>query len=122
MNKTIKILLVDDDILTLMVQSKLLTGRGYEVFTSQTAVNIFATIDKYAPDIIIMDHDMPVVSGSEAIRQIKGNQRTSTIPVIYFSSVEHLADLAAETGADAYISKSKKTNEMISIIEGLVAH
>jgi len=104
--RAFKILIVDDDILTVHIQKKILMSRGYEVFTSNTAVNIFGIVAKYEPDLIIMDHNLPLVSGAEATKQLKANAQTAAIPVIYFSSALDIELLAKLAGSDAYVSKA----------------
>ena len=120
MKKTIKVLLFDDDIMVLRVLNKVLSRKGFEVATSKTAFDIFTTIAQHSPDIIIMDHDMPVVSGFEAIKQLKANEHTHLIPVIYFSSADGLAALAKEAGADSFVSKSSPTEHLTDRIESLI--
>jgi CheY-like chemotaxis protein len=71
MNEDIKVLIIDDDPMTLRIISTVLSRKGYPVFTSQTAVDVFNTVEKYDPDVILMDYDMPVVSGVYAIIQLK---------------------------------------------------
>ena len=112
-----KILIVDDDILTLSVYSRLLILKGYQVSTCNTAVGIFGTIIKYRPDVILMDYQMPAVSGLEAIKQLKSNDHFKFIPVIFFSSVTNLPELAQEAGADGYLSKISSNEELFAIIQ-----
>lgn len=114
-----KILIVDDDILSLRIYSRLLVMQGYEVATSHTAVGILGIIAEHGPDIIVMDHEMPVVTGFQAIKLLKANDQFRSIPVIYFSSVNNLPLLAIEAGSDAYVSKMGGPDELYAAIASM---
>jgi len=122
MNASTKILMVDDDKLTLGIYSKLLSLKGYMVVTSDTAIGIVTTTTQNSPDIILIDHEMPGMTGLEAIKQLKSDEYCKTIPVIYFSSVYNLPTLAAEAGSDAYLSRSSKLDELEAVIQNIIKH
>ncbi len=113
-------MLLDDDALMLYIKSKMLMQKGYEVCTSPNAVDIITQVSRYEPDVIIMDHNMPLISGVEAIKQLKADVRTNKIPVIFFSLVDNITELAKEAGADAFASKACSTDDIITIVERLV--
>lgn len=117
LKKKYKILIVDDDVLIQKIWTTILTAKGYAVATSFTAINIFNTVEEHAPDIILMDHQMPVVSGLEAIQQLKASLKYRSVPVIFFSSVFNLPELASEAGADVYVSKSEPHGEVANVID-----
>ena len=119
MEKHTRVLLVDDDKMILAVKGKQLSRRGYEVTICESAVNIITTVANCTPDIIIMDHNMPVVTGMEAIKLLKANEVTYSIPVIYHSSVSDLPAMAKEAGSDAYIAKSGNIDQLTSMITSL---
>jgi len=116
MEKVSKILLVDDDGFMLTMVGRLLSARGFNVTVADTAVAILDTVAEYTPDVIIMDNEMPVVSGHQAILELKSNSNTRGIPIIYFSSVYNLAELARNAGADAYLSKTDILDNIDDII------
>jgi len=120
MKQSTTVLIIDDDIITLRIQDKILTRMGYQVFTCITALNIFETIEKYAPDIIIMDHAMPFITGLEAIKQIRSNMLSSPIPIIFFSIYEDVAEEAIKAGATAYVPKGSTTDFLTNAINSLI--
>lgn len=115
-----KILICDDDILILHVYRKLLSMQGYDVVISQSAVDIIAQVAMHQPHLILMDHNMPVVSGMQAIRQLKVHEQFKHIPLIYFSTDIDLALLAKESGADGYVSKSDKPEYLFMVIAAIL--
>ena len=116
LKKKYKILIVDDDLLIQRIWTTILTTKGYLVATSLTAIDIFNTVDEHSPDMILMDHQMPVVSGLEAIQQLKASLKYRSVPIIFFSSVFNLPELARQAGADVYISKAESHGEVVNVI------
>ena len=102
-----KVLHVDDDEPTLRLVARYLKDFGFTVY-STTSPFIAPIIKAERPDVIIMDVDMPLLSGDRIVSIIRGND-FSTLPVIYFSSKpEHtLAAMVAKTRPATFIQKDK---------------
>ena len=102
-----KVLHVDDDEPTLRTVARHLEASGFVVF-STTSPFIAPIIQKERPDVIVMDVDMPLLSGDRIVSIIRGNE-FSTIPVIYFSgkSEHFLAGIAAKTQPATFTTKEK---------------
>jgi CheY-like chemotaxis protein len=66
---------------------------------------LIGVVREFRPGIIFMDHDMPGVSGMDATRELKSNPLSKSIPVIYFSGQDNVAELAATAGADDFLRK-----------------
>ena len=64
------------------------------------------------PDLVILDHWLPVSSGGDLCRQIKDYQPTANIPVMLVSAVVNLPELASFCRADDYIAKPFELEEM----------
>ena len=103
-----------------MAISKILTLRGYQVFTSGTAKGIIETVVEHKPDVILMDHYMPDGLGKDAIKQLKSSEITQSIPVIYFSTYASLGALAKEAGADGYVSKTSSVEFLTDSIDSFL--
>ena len=78
-------------------------------------------IKDFMPDLIFVDHRMPDMSGREATRLIKSSELTRRIPVIYFTGAEDGEELAKIAGADAFLPKPFKIEQMIALIEEKLA-
>ena len=102
-----KVLHVDDDEPTLRLVARHLERAGFVVF-STTSPFIAPLIHKERPDVIVMDIDMPLLSGDKIVSIIRGNE-FSTLPVVYFSGkAEHiLASMAAKTQPATFTTKEK---------------
>ena len=79
------IFIVDDDMTNLTVGADTLSVL-YNVFTFSSGKLLLKKLEKFIPDLILLDVDMPGMDGYEVIRQLKGNTGTSHIPVIFLTA------------------------------------
>ena len=105
-----KILLVDDARSVVLVMTSRLASYGYDVVhaaNGQEAVHVFAGA---APDLVLMDIEMPVMNGFEAtnrIRAFEATQQWAWTPIIFLTSSDTVENLitAIEAGGDDFMSK-----------------
>jgi len=119
-----KILIVDDDPDHLLLCNLLFRRRGYDVLPllGCNPLKILTdAIDSFKPDLIFMDHFMPVVTGLDAVKMLKADPNYRSIPVIYFSVHGDLASIAQTAGADAYFQKPFQAEELLRIADKFVA-
>ena len=81
-----KIIMVDDDRTNLTVVKNALIDR-YDVFTVPSGEKLFGLFEKVAPDLILLDIEMPEMNGYEVIRKLKDSEQTVDIPVIFLSGM-----------------------------------
>ncbi|MDR1164405.1 MAG: response regulator [Deltaproteobacteria bacterium] len=79
-------ILVVDDSLTNLKSAKLALNDLGNVFTAPSAAKMFALLDSVIPDLILLDINMPEMSGLEAIALLKKDPRTLDVPVIFLTS------------------------------------
>jgi putative two-component system response regulator len=101
-----KIVLVDDNITTLTLGSFTL-GEKYDIFTVPSGEKLFILLRRVLPDLILLDIDMPEMSGYEVIKRLKADIVTADIPVIFLTGKNDTgSELEGLTlGAIDYISK-----------------
>ncbi len=120
--KATQILVVDDeqDILELIRHT--LNKEGYEVHVAANGQQAVEKAKKIKPDLILMDVMMPVMDGMEACRQLKEDNETSDIAIIFLTArSEEFAELAGfEAGADDYISKPIRSRVLLSRIRAIL--
>jgi len=125
MMKNYKILVVDDqkdNLITIvgMIEEKKQAWNIYQANNGELAINI---AEKIIPDLIIMDWEMPQMSGIEATRKLKQNELTKDIPIIIctgiMTSSEHL-ETAFEAGAVDFIRKPIDMIELHSRIQSML--
>ncbi len=82
-----KILIVDDDSVTLGMLEKILLSAGYWVAKATNGKEALYIADDFHPDLIILDIVMPVMDGTEAMERLEKNPRTKKIPVLFLTSL-----------------------------------
>ena len=80
-----KILLVDDDSALLRSMQTLL-GNKYNVYITNSGMNTITFLKNHTVDLILLDYEMPILSGQEVFRILKSEQATMNIPVIFLTS------------------------------------
>lgn len=106
LNKTYQILAVDDQ-RTILSHIKLVfksVGDNYQVSTALDGQTAYQHALEHKPDLILMDLEMPGLSGLETLENLKKNYQTSQIPVIILSGERNFSE-AFRAGAVDYITK-----------------
>jgi DNA-binding response OmpR family regulator/DNA-binding CsgD family transcriptional regulator len=122
-----QILIVDDD----PKQLKILTGHlieynpGYKLLIATNGKAGMDVAIKNLPDLILMDWEMPVMNGLEAIKQLKANEETRAIPIIMVTGThgetEKLKE-ALDAGAIDFVNKPYNAVELIARIRTQIRH
>jgi len=81
-------LVVDDSKSARVILSRMLEKYDIEVDMSESAEQAIEYLNHHRPDAIFMDHLMPGMDGLEAVKAIKGNPQTATIPIMMYTSQE----------------------------------
>lgn len=100
-----RILIFDDDRDSVLLYSKILKEKGYEIYTRAHCLDCTEVVGFFHPDVIFMDHNMPGKCGLEAVAALKSHAEYRNIPIVYFSSSDELDKLARKAGADAFLQK-----------------
>ena len=109
------VLAVDDDPAVLAVVADVLGVAGISVSTLDAPFALWATLEEAPPDLLILDVDMPGVSGFDLCRVVRADARWAQLPVLFLtgSSDPHIAREVFEAGADDYVSKPVDGSELI---------
>lgn len=104
-----KILIVDD-VTQMRIKTKmLLNSLGFDdIQDSPNGVQALEEMDKTGPyDLVLMDWNMPGITGVETLRQIKANPNHSDVKVVFLTSMGKKEEVleAISAGADSYIIK-----------------
>ena len=80
-----KIILVDDNMASL-TQCRNMLKMLYEVYPAPSAAKLFEILEKFLPDLVLLDIEMPEMNGYEAIKKMKADARFADIPVIFLTA------------------------------------
>jgi diguanylate cyclase (GGDEF)-like protein len=110
------ILIVDDNPVVIKLLGAMLTRAGYQVTRADSGHRALELMEAHLPDLILLDIDMPGISGLETCRIIKENPRTTDIPIIFITSSDDKHDIVAgfSAGAQDYIIKPSTKEELLA--------
>lgn len=116
------ILMVEDDMGNIHTLQRYLNTRGYSVSVALNGQEGLDYLKHNMPDIIIMDIQMPVMGGLEAIQAIRADARVRHLPIIALTALAMPGDREAclEAGADDYLSKPVTLKELAGKINDLL--
>ncbi|MFA5859149.1 MAG: response regulator [Elusimicrobiota bacterium] len=118
---SIKILIIDDEPNILKVATIRLSKAGYEVITANDGVKGLELASTAHPNLILLDLNLPELSGAEVCRLLKNNNELKHIPVIVLSaSAEDIKDKALNIGADDFVIKPYSPAELLTKIGQLL--
>ena len=113
-----QILAVDDVAENRDVLTQHLQLIGFVVIAEPGGEEALQRLETWQPDIILLDHVMPGISGVETAKRIKANPHLTNIPIIFISAstMEDARHKALDAGAVGYISKPINYNKLFNLI------
>jgi two-component system, cell cycle response regulator DivK len=113
------ILIVDDNAKNVKLVRDVLEFKGYVPLVAETGEAAVALACEHLPALILMDVHLPGISGTEATKRIKGEERTRHIPTVALTALAMKGvreNLLAE-GFDAYLSKPIDLKELLEVVK-----
>lgn len=116
------ILVVEDHPQNRYLMTYLLESRGYEVEVALDGAVALDALEKRAPDLILMDMQLPKVDGYEATRRIKADERFKQIPLVAVTahSMRGDQDKAMAAGCDVFVTKPIDGEELLALVDRLL--
>ncbi len=113
------ILVIDDKLENIKLLLKVLSEAGYETLMAKDGIRGLQRAVYVKPDLILLDIMMPEVSGFEVCKQLKQQEETRDIPVIFMSALQDTVDKLEgfELGAADYITKPFYPEEVLARIK-----
>lgn len=117
-----RILVADDDPVTLRFVSSLLESKGFSVLTAEDGDRALALAREHRPDLIVSDLLMPYRDGYELLRILREDEALRRIPVIILSMRDREEDIVKglEEGADDYMVKPFNARELVARVRKLL--
>ena len=118
-----KILVVEDNELNLKLFCDLLRAHGYQAEPVRDGREAVERARGFAPDLIVMDIQMPYVSGLELIEQLKGDPELRRTPIMAVTAYAAKGDeeRIREAGAEGYVSKPISVVRFVEAVRALLA-
>ncbi|MGL5081648.1 MAG: putative bifunctional diguanylate cyclase/phosphodiesterase [Microcoleaceae cyanobacterium] len=119
----VDILIVDDTPANLRLLSQVLTDQGYEVRQAISGSMALTAVTSSPPTLILLDILMSGLSGYEVCAQLKANQDTASIPVIFLSALDAVSDKvkAFDVGGADYVTKPFELEEVLIRVKNQLA-
>ena len=122
---TLSILIADDNPLMQELVSTILKGAGYETELAENGQIALAKLEKADFDLIVMDNDMPVMTGVEAIRVIRSREDGKRfIPILALTAdvTGGSRETCASAGANVHMAKPFKVNRLLAAVTTLARY
>jgi two-component system cell cycle response regulator DivK len=118
-----KILVVEDNELNLKLFCDLLRAHGYEAEPVRDGREAVERARAFVPDLVVMDIQMPYVSGLELIEQLKGDSDLRSTPIMAVTAYAAKGDeeRIREAGAEGYVSKPISVARFVEAVRALLA-
>ena len=115
------VLIVEDHEKNMKLARDVLQAKGYRTLEAVTGEEGVRLAREQLPDLVLMDIQLPGISGIEAFRQIRGDARTARIPVVALTASVTATDRSAinAAGFDAFVSKPINLKEFLDTVKRL---
>ena len=114
------ILIVDDNARNRKLVRDVLRFAGFRTLEADGGVEGIAAVVEHLPDLVLMDIRMPDMNGTEALRQLKDDERTAQIPIVALTSSTMVGDQQRflGDGFDGYLRKPISVREFPGQVRG----
>lgn len=116
-----RLLLIDDDAEFGSLTARRLQRLGFDVDFHHGAFGASAAAGFGGYDLILLDVNMPGLSGPGLLEVVRRNSATAALRVVFYSSGDGLAELAKKNGANGYLSKSASQEDLLNGIRAALA-
>jgi twitching motility two-component system response regulator PilH len=112
------VLIADDSPTLRRIVSTVLERAGYTIVTAEDGVEAVQAAFRTQPDAIILDVQMPRLSGYVAARLLKDDWQTGEIPIVLLTSLDAASDRywGAQTGADRFLTKDFEAPDLVTAL------
>lgn len=117
------VVIADDSPTMRRIVSTVLTREGFEVAAAEDGVDAVQTVFRTMPDVVVLDVQMPRLSGYVAARLLKDDWQTADIPIVLLTSLDAASDRywGVQTGADRYLTKDFEAPQLVETIRECLA-
>lgn len=116
------VLLVEDEDQLRRVMKDLLQREGYRVAEARDGIQALDEVDRFAPDVIILDLNLPGIDGYSVLAQLRSRPATRDIPIMVLTAKgdEDNEVRVFELGADDFVTKPFRARSLTARIEAIL--
>ena len=117
------ILVVDDDAMNLKMAEMMLKKKGYEVKKAASGQETLVLLQEVTVDMILLDVEMPGMSGSETLDAIRARSELAELPIAFLSASENMEQAVAngEYAVQGFIKKPFLPQKLYESVDALLA-
>lgn len=118
-----RILIVDDEPSITVPLKFLMEQNQFEVMVVHSGEDALAAIDRFEPDLVLLDVMLPAVDGFQVCQSVKEDPRRKNIKIVFLSAMTRDLDIAKGNtlGADAYITKPFSNADVVRQVKDLLS-
>jgi two-component system, sensor histidine kinase and response regulator len=114
-----RVLIADDDPDTRVLLSLVLSEQGYELDTARDGVEALALAEHHRPDLVVVDHMMPRMTGMDCVTIMKGHPGLREVPVVLVTAAPAAVQAAGKLGFQAAVEKPLELEEFVRTVRRL---
>ncbi len=117
-----RILIVDDEDYNRKLISGILTRQNYSIAEASNGEEALKQVEKFSPDLLLLDIKMPGMSGFDVAKRLKANDDFALIPIVMVTALSTLGHKAQalELGVDDFLTKPINVAELIARVRSLL--
>ena len=114
-----QVLVVEDNATSMKLFRDVLQATGYRTLEATTGVEALALAVEHAPDLVLMDIQLPDIDGVEALGRLRADERTASIPVLALTAQAMQGDRERflASGFDGYVSKPVDVLDLVGAVK-----
>jgi CheY-like chemotaxis protein len=118
-----RILIIDDNDMNVRLIAFVLSDAGYDVQSAPDGAAAMTALEQQLPDLILMDLQLPGLSGLELTRRLRANPRTANVIIIAITAYALVGDegKARSAGCNGYLTKPIDTLTLPGVIAGYLS-
>ncbi|HSN07127.1 MAG TPA: response regulator [Candidatus Angelobacter sp.] len=120
---TVTVVVADDSPTMRRIVGGVLSAAGFDVVLAEDGVEAVQAVFRTMPDVVILDVQMPRLSGYVAARLFKDDWQTADLPVIFLTSLNAASDRywGARAGAERFLTKDFEAPELVDAVSAALA-
>jgi CheY-like chemotaxis protein len=114
-----RVLIADDDPDTRLLLSLVLSENGYELDTARDGMEALALAEHHRPDLVVVDHMMPRMTGTDCVTIMKTQPGLREVPVVLVTAAPKAVQVAGTLGFEAAVEKPLELEEFVRTVRRL---